>query len=128
MRAPRAPAAQTGDDRIGYNYRMTDIQAAVGRKQLERLPGDWPVDGTTGYDALAEFERRHRVYGWGFLGRETLEMLRRTPMEGDQEAVIRVLTERAMHAAESLVADCHSGFAALLRRGEHHHGRRNGPA
>lgn len=23
----------------GYNYRMTDIQAAVGRKQLERLPG-----------------------------------------------------------------------------------------
>lgn len=23
---------------IGYNYRMTDIQAAIGRKQLERLP------------------------------------------------------------------------------------------
>ena len=55
---------------------------------------DWPT-----HEALAEFERRHRVYGWGFLGRETLEMLRRSPMEGDQEAVIRVLTERAMHAA-----------------------------
>lgn len=24
---------------IGYNYRMTDIQAAVGREQLKRLPG-----------------------------------------------------------------------------------------
>jgi dTDP-4-amino-4,6-dideoxygalactose transaminase len=24
---------------LGYNYRMTDIQAAVGRTQLERLPG-----------------------------------------------------------------------------------------
>jgi perosamine synthetase len=24
---------------VGFNYRMTDIQAAVGRKQLERLPG-----------------------------------------------------------------------------------------
>jgi dTDP-4-amino-4,6-dideoxygalactose transaminase len=24
---------------LGFNYRMTDIQAAVGRKQLERLPG-----------------------------------------------------------------------------------------
>lgn len=24
---------------VGYNYRMTDIQAAVGREQLERLPG-----------------------------------------------------------------------------------------
>ena len=23
---------------VGFNYRMTDIQAAVGRKQLERLP------------------------------------------------------------------------------------------
>ena len=23
---------------LGFNYRMTDIQAAVGRKQLERLP------------------------------------------------------------------------------------------
>jgi dTDP-4-amino-4,6-dideoxygalactose transaminase len=25
-------------DEVGYNYRMTDIQAAVGRKQLKRLP------------------------------------------------------------------------------------------
>jgi len=25
-------------DSVGYNYRMTDIQAAVGRAQLERLP------------------------------------------------------------------------------------------
>jgi dTDP-4-amino-4,6-dideoxygalactose transaminase len=24
---------------IGFNYRMTDVQAAVGRKRLERLPG-----------------------------------------------------------------------------------------
>src|SRR5260221_6222672 len=24
---------------LGYNYRMTDIQAAVGREQLKRLPG-----------------------------------------------------------------------------------------
>jgi dTDP-4-amino-4,6-dideoxygalactose transaminase len=26
-------------DRVGFNYRMTDIQAAVGREQLKRLPG-----------------------------------------------------------------------------------------
>lgn len=55
---------------------------------------DW---GT--HEALAEFERRHRVYGWGFIGRDTLEALRRTPLENEQEAVVRVLTERAMHAA-----------------------------
>ena len=26
-------------DELGYNYRMTDIQAAIGREQLKRLPG-----------------------------------------------------------------------------------------
>ncbi|MGO7043483.1 DegT/DnrJ/EryC1/StrS family aminotransferase [Rhizobium acaciae] len=26
-------------DELGYNYRMTDLQAAVGREQLRRLPG-----------------------------------------------------------------------------------------
>jgi hypothetical protein len=67
----------------------------------EGVPGDvtpfamdWPT-----HEALAAFERRHRIYGWGVLGRDTLEMLRRAPMEGEQEAVIRVIAERAMHAA-----------------------------
>jgi hypothetical protein len=52
------------------------------------------------HEALAEFERRHRVYGWGFIGRDTLDVLRMTPEETEQEAVIRALTERAMHAAK----------------------------
>ena len=30
---------------VGFNYRMTDVQAAVGRKQLERLPDLVPVVG-----------------------------------------------------------------------------------
>ncbi len=63
----------------------------------EYTPGlfDWRT-----HEALAEFERRHRVYGWGFIGKDTLEVLRKTPQETEQEAVIRVLTERAMHAAQ----------------------------
>ena len=52
------------------------------------------------HEALAEFERRHRVYGWGFIGDDTLAVLRMTPEETEQEAVIRILTERAMHAAQ----------------------------
>ena len=28
-----------GYDELGFNYRMTDIQAAIGREQLRRLPG-----------------------------------------------------------------------------------------
>ena len=51
------------------------------------------------HEALAEFERKHRVYGWGYIGRETLAALRRSPPENDRESVIRIITERAMHAA-----------------------------
>lgn len=50
-------------------------------------------------DALAQFEKRHRVFGWGYLGLDTLKKLRMTPIEVEHEAVLRVLTERAMHAA-----------------------------
>ena len=54
---------------------------------------DWPT-----HEALAEFERRHRIYGWGFIGRSTLEGLRESPMELERRAVVRILTERAMHS------------------------------
>jgi hypothetical protein len=55
---------------------------------------DWPT-----HEALAEFERRQRVYGWGYIGRDTLTALRRGPAENEQESVIRILTERAVHSA-----------------------------
>jgi hypothetical protein len=51
------------------------------------------------HEALAEFERRHRIFGWGFVGRDTLPALQTTPEEGERETVVRVLTERAIHAA-----------------------------
>jgi hypothetical protein len=77
----------------------------------EYTPGlfDWVT-----HEALAEFERRHRVYGWGFIGGDTLEVLQKTPEETEQEAVIRVLTERAMHAAEVI----EDGSTSTKRDGE----------
>ena len=33
-----ATVVREGYDRVGFNYRLTDIQAAVGREQLKRLP------------------------------------------------------------------------------------------
>ncbi len=75
------------------------------------VPGlfDWQT-----HEALAEFERRHRVYGWGFIGKETLAVLQKTPQENEQEAVIRVLTERAMHAAQVI----EDGSTSTLKSGE----------
>jgi hypothetical protein len=77
----------------------------------EYTPGlfDWVT-----HEALAEFERRHRVYGWGFIGGDTLAVLQKTPEETEQEAVIRVLTERAMHAAEVI----EDGSTSTKRDGE----------
>ncbi len=54
---------------------------------------DWPTS-----DALALFERKHMVFGWGVLGHDTVEALKRPPLEGERQAVLRVLTERGMHA------------------------------
>ena len=77
----------------------------------EYTPGlfDWIT-----HEALAEFERRHRVYGWGFIGGDTLAVLQKTPEETEQEAVIRVLTERAMHAAQVI----EDGSTSTKRNGE----------
>jgi len=83
--------------------RVEAIRAAQARLECEGYfegKGDHVEGGLdwSTHEALAEFERRHRVYGWGFIGRETLERLRQSPMELEREAVIRVLTERAMHS------------------------------
>ena len=76
-----------------------------------------PISG--GFDwvthqALAEFERKDRIYGWGYLGPEQREALVLAPAELEREAVIRVLTERAIHAAGVL----EDGSMSQLASGE----------
>jgi hypothetical protein len=55
---------------------------------------DWAT-----HAALAEFERKNRVFSLGYLGKDSLTPLRRAPLEVDYDAALRILTERAMHAA-----------------------------
>lgn len=84
--------------------RVAAIRAAQARLQCEgyfdRLgqPLDGVLDWRT-HEALAKFERRHRVYGWGYIGKDTLEKLRIPSLELERQAVVRVLTERALHSA-----------------------------
>ncbi len=54
---------------------------------------DWPT-----HEALAEFERRHRVFSWGAMGPQTLQALRMDTRQAEHETLVRVLTERALHA------------------------------
>jgi hypothetical protein len=58
---------------------------------------DGALDWATS-DALALFERKHMVFGWGVLGHDSVEALKQPPLEGERQAVLRVLTERGMHA------------------------------
>ncbi|MCG8554094.1 MAG: hypothetical protein MJD61_02215 [Proteobacteria bacterium] len=80
-----------------------------GIKRYVRGGLDWPT-----HNALAEFERRHRVYGWGFIGKDSLRVLRMTSVEAEREGVLRVLTERALHAA-GVIED---GSTSTLRDGQ----------
>ena len=77
----------------------------------DHTPGlfDWRT-----HEALAEFERRHRVYGWGFIGDDTLAVLQTSPEDTEQEALIRVLTERAVHSAQVI----EDGSTSTRRDGE----------
>lgn len=84
--------------------RVAAIRAAQARLQCEGYfdglgqPLDGVLDWRT-HEALAKFERRHRVYGWGYVGKDTLEKLRIPSLELERQAVVRVLTERALHSA-----------------------------
>jgi hypothetical protein len=51
------------------------------------------------HEALATWERKHDVFGWGFLGGETLGMLLRPTRALSLEAFRRVLAERVADAA-----------------------------
>ena len=64
------------------------------------------------HEALATWERKHDIFGWGFLGGETLGMLQRPTRELSLETFRRVLAERVADAA-GIVED---GSINLIRK------------
>ncbi len=65
-----------------------------GKGKYKRGAMDWAT-----HEAVAEFERRNRVYGWGVIGGDTLQALRVSPLENERLSILRILTERAVLAA-----------------------------
>ena len=51
------------------------------------------------HEALAEFEKKHDIFGWGFVSGETQEALLRSPTELHLETFRRILAERLADAA-----------------------------
>ncbi len=86
--APKVAAIEAAQARLVCEGYME------GKGRFMKGALDWAT-----HEALAEFERRHRIYGWGYFGKQTREALRQPAAELERRAVVRVLTERAMLAA-----------------------------
>jgi hypothetical protein len=114
--APDAAVAQLAKDpRIALRVeralrgqqRVRAIKAVQQRLTCEGLIGPRTkvtpgmLDLAT-HQALADWERKNDIFGWGFVGDETQEVLQRPPAELHLEALRRVLTERIADAAAIL--------------------------
>jgi len=86
-----------------YQTKLAVVNQAQLRLQCEGLfrPGERAsrlVFGHTMHQALARFERKHMLYGWGQLYGKTLRTLGRSPLDNNFAALGRVLRERVVHS------------------------------
>jgi dTDP-4-amino-4,6-dideoxygalactose transaminase len=93
-------------DEVGYNYRMTDIQAAVGIEQLKRLPGlvDERRRLAARYDAaLAAIDGLGipREPNWARTNWQTYAV--RLPDRSDQRAVLQSLLDDGISARRGIM-------------------------
>jgi hypothetical protein len=106
-----APAPSAADAKIAARLeryrqgqaRLKAIRAVQARLICEGLLSrsritDGMFDLAT-HEALADWERKNDVFGWGFLGGETLELLQKSPLALHFETWKRLLAERLADAA-----------------------------
>ena len=99
---PQVDASRLGRYQRGQ-ARLRAVQAVQQRLVCEGLLS--PERFTPGvYDlathrALANFERKNDIFGWGFVSGETKEALTRPPLELHFETLRRILAERVADAA-----------------------------
>jgi len=64
-------------------------EGLLRKKRMKVGVMDWQT-----HQALKRFERKHKIFGWGMIWKETREVLARSPDENLHNAIIRVLRER----------------------------------
>jgi hypothetical protein len=109
--APPAPRSPLTDPKVAARLeryrqgqvRLKAVQAVQARLVCEGLLN--PSRITEGmfdlatHEALADWERKNDIFGWGFLGGETQEALQKPPLALHFETWKRVLVERLADAA-----------------------------
>ncbi|HEX3695878.1 MAG TPA: hypothetical protein VH374_10845 [Polyangia bacterium] len=104
------PKARARVDRtLRGQARLRAVHAAQARLVCEGLLGPGGPYGRTRFtggmfdlpthEALADWERKNDIFGWGFLGGETAAGLLRAPDELHLQTFKRILAERAADAA-----------------------------
>ena len=93
---------------LAKKYRLYQTKLAVINQAQQRLvceglyrPGERVsrlVFGHSMHQALARYERKHMLYGWGQLFGKTLRSLGRSPLANNYSAFRRVLRERVVHS------------------------------
>ena len=110
LRGARRPHAARAGAPAG---RARDAGAHVVRGPADRAqPPHAGMYDLQSHEALATWERKHDIFGWGFVGGETLGMLLRPTRPLSLEAFKRVLAERVADAA-GIVED---GSINLIKR------------
>jgi hypothetical protein len=85
--------------------RLRVVRAAQARLRCEGLLGGRYTEGAFDlptHEALAAFERKNDLFGWGFLNADTATALARPPLELHLDTFRRILTERVADAAAIL--------------------------
>ncbi len=105
----REPLAQRDKDVVArYMQKAPEWFAIDAMQQRFKCEGYYKTRGNkfvrggmdwATHDSLAEFERRYRVFSFGYMGKESMSVLRVPPMQAEYDAVLRVLVERAAHTA-----------------------------
>ncbi|HXU82088.1 MAG TPA: L,D-transpeptidase, partial [Polyangia bacterium] len=109
--APSAPPSPLADPKVAARLeryrqgqaRLKAVHAVQARLVCEGLLNQARItegmfDLAT-HEALADWERKNDIFGWGFLGGETLEALQKPPLALHFETWKRLLMERLADAA-----------------------------
>jgi hypothetical protein len=109
---PTTPEPSLDDPKVQARlerFRRGALRLAAVRAAQERLVCEGILSPKSKYtegmfdlathEALALWERKNDIFGWGFLGEETLQALQKPPLAMHYETFKRILIERVAEAA-----------------------------
>jgi hypothetical protein len=99
---------KNGQGYLAKQYRLYQTKVAVIDQAHQRMlcEGLYPAGESPRklifdhemHQALARYERKHMIYGYGQLYGQTLRVLGRSPLQNNWETLKRVITERVVHS------------------------------